>query len=87
MNTNWVIPTLLSSHYPRLCRLISPYLTKYPSRHLIQAVGDRPDFTTTTWTPRSPLRRFYYDCVVYTGSALGDLIGTVAADPAVFGTD
>ena len=33
------------------------------------------------------LRRFYYDCIVYTESALRFLIDTVGADRVVFGTD
>src|SRR2546422_3114498 len=37
--------------------------------------------------PRAYLRRFYYDCIVYTESALRFLIDTVGADRVVFGTD
>ncbi len=37
--------------------------------------------------PSSYLRRFYYDCIVYTESALRFLIDTVGADRVVFGTD
>jgi aminocarboxymuconate-semialdehyde decarboxylase len=33
------------------------------------------------------LRRFYYDCIVYTESALRFLIDTVGVDRVVFGTD
>jgi aminocarboxymuconate-semialdehyde decarboxylase len=41
-------------------------------------------------SPRPPseyLRRFYYDCIVYTEPALRFLIDTVGADRVVFGTD
>jgi aminocarboxymuconate-semialdehyde decarboxylase len=37
--------------------------------------------------PSAYLRRFYYDCIVYTESALRFLIDTVGADRVVFGTD
>ena len=37
--------------------------------------------------PSAYLRRFYYDCIVYTESALRVLIDTVGADRVVFGTD
>jgi aminocarboxymuconate-semialdehyde decarboxylase len=37
--------------------------------------------------PSTYLRRFYYDCIVYTESALRFLIDTVGADRVVFGTD
>jgi len=37
--------------------------------------------------PSAFLRRFYYDCIVYTESALRFLIDTVGADRVVFGTD
>jgi aminocarboxymuconate-semialdehyde decarboxylase len=37
--------------------------------------------------PSAYLRRFYYDCIVYTESALRYLIDTVGADRVVFGTD
>src|SRR2546427_5580526 len=40
-----------------------------------------------TQPPSAYLRRFYYDCIVYTESALRFLIDTVGADPVVFGTD
>ena len=37
--------------------------------------------------PSAYLRKFYYDCIVYTESALRFLIDTVGADRVVFGTD
>jgi len=37
--------------------------------------------------PSTYLRRFYYDCIVYTEPALRYLIDTVGADRVVFGTD
>jgi aminocarboxymuconate-semialdehyde decarboxylase len=37
--------------------------------------------------PSAYLRRFHYDCIVYTESALRFLIDTVGADRVVFGTD
>lgn len=37
--------------------------------------------------PSAYLRRFYYDCIVYTEQALRYLIDTVGADRVVFGTD
>lgn len=37
--------------------------------------------------PSAYLRRFYYDCIVYTESALRYLINTVGVDRVVFGTD
>jgi aminocarboxymuconate-semialdehyde decarboxylase len=37
--------------------------------------------------PSAYLRHFYYDCIVYTESALRFLIDTVGADRVVFGTD
>ncbi len=37
--------------------------------------------------PSTYLRRFYYDCIVYTESALRYLIDTVGVDRVVFGTD
>src|SRR5262249_45706863 len=37
--------------------------------------------------PSAYLRRFYYDCIVYTEPALRFLIDTVGADRVVFGTD
>jgi len=37
--------------------------------------------------PSAYLRRFYYDCIVYTESALRFLIDTVGVDRVVFGTD
>ena len=37
--------------------------------------------------PSAYLRRFYYDCIVYTEPALRYLIDTVGADHVVFGTD
>src|SRR5260370_25296060 len=37
--------------------------------------------------PSAYLRRFYYDCIVYTEPALRFLIDTVGADLVVFGTD
>jgi aminocarboxymuconate-semialdehyde decarboxylase len=40
-----------------------------------------------TRPPSAYLRRFYYDCIVYTESALRYLIDTVGADRVVFGTD
>src|SRR5439155_787353 len=40
-----------------------------------------------TQPPSAYLRRFYYDCIVYTESALRFLIDTVGADRVVFGTD
>jgi aminocarboxymuconate-semialdehyde decarboxylase len=40
-----------------------------------------------TQPPTAYLRRFYYDCIVYTEPALRYLIDTVGADRVVFGTD
>ncbi|HEV8440800.1 MAG TPA: amidohydrolase family protein [Methylomirabilota bacterium] len=40
-----------------------------------------------TKPPSAYLRRFYYDCIVYTEPALRFLIDTVGADRVVFGTD
>jgi aminocarboxymuconate-semialdehyde decarboxylase len=40
-----------------------------------------------TQPPSAYLRKFYYDCIVYTESALRYLIDTVGADRVVFGTD
>lgn len=40
-----------------------------------------------TQPPSAYLRRFYYDCIVYTESALRYLIDTVGVDRVVFGTD
>jgi aminocarboxymuconate-semialdehyde decarboxylase len=37
--------------------------------------------------PSAYLRRFYYDCIVYTEEALRFLIDTVGVDRVVFGTD
>ena len=37
--------------------------------------------------PSAYLRRFYYDCIVYTEPALRYLLDTVGADRVVFGTD
>jgi aminocarboxymuconate-semialdehyde decarboxylase len=37
--------------------------------------------------PSAYLRRFYYDCIVYTEAALRYLIDTVGVDRVVFGTD
>jgi len=37
--------------------------------------------------PSTYLRRFYYDCIVYTEEALRYLIDTVGVDRVVFGTD
>jgi aminocarboxymuconate-semialdehyde decarboxylase len=37
--------------------------------------------------PSAYLRRFYYDCIVYTEEALRYLIDTVGVDRVVFGTD
>jgi aminocarboxymuconate-semialdehyde decarboxylase len=37
--------------------------------------------------PSAYLRRFYYDCIVYTEPALRYLIDTVGIDRVVFGTD
>ena len=37
--------------------------------------------------PSAYLRRFHYDCIVYTESALRYLIDTVGVDRVVFGTD
>ena len=37
--------------------------------------------------PAPYLRRFYYDCIVYTEPALRFLIDTVGVDRVVFGTD
>jgi aminocarboxymuconate-semialdehyde decarboxylase len=37
--------------------------------------------------PSAYLRRFYYDCIVYTEDALRYLIDTVGVDRVVFGTD
>ena len=41
----------------------------------------------STQPPSQYLRRFYYDCIVYTESALRYLIDTVGIDRVVFGTD
>jgi aminocarboxymuconate-semialdehyde decarboxylase len=41
----------------------------------------------TTQPPSSYLRRFYYDCIVYTEPALRFLIDTVGVDRVLFGTD
>ena len=41
----------------------------------------------TSQPPSAYLRRFYYDCIVYTEPALRYLIDTVGADRVVFGTD
>ena len=40
-----------------------------------------------TQPPSMYLRRFYYDCIVYTEQALRYLIDTVGVDRVVFGTD
>ena len=40
-----------------------------------------------TQPPSAYLRRFYYDCIVYTEPALRFLIDSVGADRVVFGTD
>ena len=40
-----------------------------------------------TQPPSTYLRRFYYDCIVYTEPALRFLIDSVGADRVVFGTD
>jgi aminocarboxymuconate-semialdehyde decarboxylase len=40
-----------------------------------------------TQPPSTYLRRFYYDCIVYTEAALRFLIDSVGADRVVFGTD
>ncbi len=40
-----------------------------------------------TQPPSAYLRRFYYDCIVYTEPALRFLIDTVGVDRVVFGTD
>lgn len=48
----------------------------------------RPDVHQLTPQPPSAyLRRFYYDCIVYTEAALRYLIDTVGVDRVVFGTD
>jgi len=50
--------------------------------------GARGGAASTSRSPRSTyLRKFYYDCIVYTESALRFLIDTVGADRVVFGTD
>jgi aminocarboxymuconate-semialdehyde decarboxylase len=41
----------------------------------------------TTQPPSAYLRRFYYDCIVYTEPALRFLIDSVGVDRVVFGTD
>jgi aminocarboxymuconate-semialdehyde decarboxylase len=41
----------------------------------------------TPLPPSAYLRRFYYDCIVYTEPALRFLIDTVGVDRVVFGTD
>ena len=41
----------------------------------------------TSQPPSAYLRRFYYDCIVYTEPALRYLIDTVGVDRVVFGTD
>ena len=41
----------------------------------------------TTLPPSAYLRKFYYDCIVYTEPALRFLIDTVGVDRVVFGTD
>jgi len=43
--------------------------------------------TQLTQPPSNYLRRFYYDCIVYTEPALRYLIDTVGVDRVVFGTD
>ena len=40
-----------------------------------------------TQPPSAYLRKFYYDCIVYTEEALRFLVDTVGADRVVFGTD
>ena len=47
-------------------------------------VEGQPDVTRP---PSAYLRRFYYDCIVYTESTLRFLIDTVGVDRVVFGTD
>lgn len=48
----------------------------------------RPDVRQLTPRPPSAyLRRFYYDCIVYTEAALRYLIDTVGIERVVFGTD
>ena len=46
-----------------------------------------PAAAESTQPPSDYLRRFYYDCIVYTESALRYLIDTVGVDRVVFGTD
>ncbi len=43
--------------------------------------------TKNTQPPSEYLRRFYYDCIVYTEESLRYLIDTVGADRVLFGTD
>ena len=43
--------------------------------------------TQISQPPSAYLRRFHYDCIVYTESALRYLIDTVGVDRVVFGTD
>ena len=49
--------------------------------------GLPPEGSKIERPPSSYLRRFYYDCIVYTGEALRYLIDAVGADRVLFGTD
>lgn len=49
--------------------------------------GLPPEGSKITQPPSRYLRRFYYDCIVYTEAALRYLIDTVGIDRVVFGTD
>lgn len=49
--------------------------------------GLPPTGSKITQPPSRYLRRFYYDCIVYTEAALRYLIDTVGVDRVVFGTD
>lgn len=49
--------------------------------------GLPPEGSKITQPPSHYLRRFYYDCIVYTEAALRYLIDTVGVDRVVFGTD
>jgi predicted TIM-barrel fold metal-dependent hydrolase len=52
------------------------------SKDSIDKIGQR-----ISQPPSTYLRRFHYDCIVYTESALRYLIDTVGSDRVVFGTD
>src|SRR6266849_10363036 len=71
--------------------LVTPRSRRY---HLPNSIGNLVDRAVTFATlvhvrqpPSAYLRRFYYDCIVYTEEALRYLIDTVGVDRVVFGTD